>query len=119
MRSDTLIKKLIALLKEADSGTRDLLDRFYCPPFTFHRTYAGHLQAQDGAWSWWLQDAKGREICGSPCPATEIAKLSPEKLVLMYNGWGKVPGLWPVEGDEPGGVLTHSGFTPFERTSEA
>lgn len=31
----------------------------------FRRTYAGHWQRVGGAWSWYLCDKHGNEICGS------------------------------------------------------
>lgn len=39
-----------------------------------HRTYAGRLQRQEGAWSWFALDPHGFEVCGSHYPVTTLLR---------------------------------------------
>lgn len=38
------------------------------------RTYAGRLQRQTGAWSWFAVDPAGRVVCGSHYPVTMLLR---------------------------------------------
>jgi len=39
---------------------------------TIQRTYAGRLQRQTGAWSWFAISPDGFEVCGSHYPVTTL-----------------------------------------------
>ena len=41
---------------------------------TLHRTHAGRVQRQAGAWSWFLLSPEGAEVCGSPHPVQALLK---------------------------------------------
>lgn len=41
---------------------------------TVHRTYAGRLQRQAGAWSWFALRPDGREVCGSHYSVVALLK---------------------------------------------
>lgn len=67
---------------------------------TVHRTYAGRLQRQAGAWSWFALRPDGREVCGSHYSV--VALLKAKSLVAAvdkYTGFVCVDpgGLDPAE----------------------
>lgn len=42
------------------------------PGWTFHRTYAGRVQREAGAWSWWIQNERGDEVLASFWPVGDL-----------------------------------------------
>jgi hypothetical protein len=44
------------------------------PGLTLRRTYAGHVQRSQGAWSWWAEDGSGREVLAGYVSLTELAR---------------------------------------------
>lgn len=40
----------------------------------FHRTHAGYWQRAQGAWSWFIDNADGRELYGSQVTVTELLR---------------------------------------------
>ncbi|MCL4413427.1 MAG: hypothetical protein M1522_01560 [Actinobacteria bacterium] len=49
---------------------------------TLHRTYAGRCQRQCDAWSWFILDPEGREVCGGYVP---VAELLQQRLVVLVG----------------------------------
>lgn len=60
-------------------------------PVEIHRVYAGRWQLADGAWSWFLTDAKGKEIVGSHASAATCIKAwraGSDGLVVLHRHLG-------------------------------
>jgi hypothetical protein len=57
---------------------------------TLHRTYAGRLQRQTGAWSWFILSAEGRELCGSCCSVTQLVR-APHLVIDRHSLKGVPP----------------------------
>ncbi len=53
------------------------------PGTTIHRTYAGRLQRQTDAWSWFAIDLNGRIVCASQYPVSLLVRSS--KIAVTFD----------------------------------
>lgn len=64
----------------------DIIERDLHPrPLILRRTRSGYWQKARGAWSWWLEDKSGWEVCGSSWTATECVKSIKEDTCVTYT----------------------------------
>lgn len=64
------------------------------PGSTFRRTYAGRVQRQGGAWSWFVLAPDGvTEVCGSPFPVSDLLRAP---ALLSHVTYGCPPEILPT-----------------------
>lgn len=65
---------------------KQIIDKsLYKEPFFIRRTYAGRDQKSKGAWTFWLEDDNGREMCGSQWTAKVCCKNIRKKTCAIFS----------------------------------
>lgn len=85
------VERLVELIRAAGLPVDD--------GWQFRRTHAGHWQRAGGAWSWYLVDAAGHEICGGYAPVRELVKGGAAGRVQIVGcpAWTRPPTIEPTE----------------------